>query len=173
MACNYPESVLVELDERCFKIPDLTALKVSDSPGAADALKELSSFLGSQEGEDYQAYALGIYRYLEREYSALEPLEDGCIPTQTYKTLVVKTDSLPRRFLYDMCKAGAPFSLDDLQAKADSNREYKKRGAPDIELASVLRWLSMWDEKFAGGAQTIPELCLARYDEDSGMFHPL
>lgn len=112
-ACNNPESIMVEVDDRCFTIPDIT-----DKPATFDEefrgyIQRLSKTL-ELDSKTRDPYLKAIYNYLEDEFKDENVDDEILIYSNNFKKLVKYSDSEYRRAIYATAHSNKTFIADDV-----------------------------------------------------------
>lgn len=146
-ACNHSKSVIVELDDRAFTIPDISETEANHNPAHIYSILQLHKRIAlTNRGRD--AFILGIYNYLLGKYPVTGDPKPIFVHSKTEKNLILDTDIYPRRALYDLALSGDEFTASDVHEKAMENRGYKNEGLQPPTSQDILKWSARFERKF-------------------------
>lgn len=159
-AANYADTLCVELDDRCFTIPNLTTEPAYESSEKMQSIDFLSRVF-EQDHRDHNAYLKSIYDHLESKYA--ERVDESLlIFTDNFRDLVLASDTDPRKSFFDHCRLYESFSTNEI------NQKFKSKSGKQTHFVEYKYFLEV-KRKFKARFG----IDIAEYNKDTGVFTSL
>ena len=163
IAANEASSLLVEVDDRCFTIPDITDIPARVDPKHLKNIDALAKLL-DPERDLSDAFIKSINDYLKSKYSSddLDHVETEIhINSENFKSMVLKSDTPYRKVVYDTAMSQETFMVDDVKQRLKALGDRKL-----FESYIDKNFITHLSETFE--ARFKQKICT--YDPESGMF---
>jgi tRNA A37 threonylcarbamoyladenosine biosynthesis protein TsaE len=163
IAANEASSLLVEVDDRCFTIPDLTNTPARLDPAHLKNIDELAKLL-DPDRDLSDAFIKSINDYLRSKYNSDDPdhVETEIhINSDNFKNMVIKSDTPYRKVVYDTAMSQETFMVDDVKQRLKALGD-RKLFESYIDKNFIIQLSATFESRFN------QKICT--YDTESGMF---